>query len=211
MIRTLFLSTLLFFAATASQAMTAYYGGTGSDSLHGATGSLSVTETATLGTYEVVWEIDFSTFDITGAEATGHELLTDLGFKAFSSVSSATLDSIIWDMPAPDPDSNHSGTFHLAGNISNAGCEGPSPASFVCVADIAPDVDATEGGILRATFTVTGTVMTDGWSYRGKFGEDDGWVISETGTPGNAVPEPGAALVFGLGIVVAETARRRSA
>ena len=211
MIRTLLLSALLFFAATASQAMTAYYGGTGSDSLHGATGSLSVNETAALGTYEVVWEMDFSTFDITGAVGTGHELLTDLGFKAFSSVSSASLDSIVWDQVDPNSDSNHSGTFHLAGNISNAGCEGPSPASFVCVADIAPDVDATKGGILRATFTVTGTVMTDEWSYRGKFGGEKGWVISEVGSPGHPVPEPGAALIFGLGIVVAETARRRSA
>jgi hypothetical protein len=199
MFRSLLTIFSLLLLAGSSHAMSATYDGA---SLRGAEGSLVITGDFDSGgtqTFQVVWEIDLDGFDVTGAEATGHEYLTDIGFKAFSSVESASLDAIVWN-------TSTSGTFFESGNVSNAGCEGPSSAGFICVADLAPSVDATMGGVFRATFTVTGTIKLDEWTFQGKFGPENGWLISETAAP---VPEPSAALVFGLGIVLAESLRRR--
>ena len=129
-----------------------------------------------------------------------HQYLTDIGFKAFKNVSVVTLDEIIWS-PAT------TGTLIPDGKISNAGCTGGASPEFVCVADLTPMVDATLNGIFEAHFTVTGDLMLDDWSYRGKFGTEEGWVISEGDS--TAVPEPTAALVFGLGIATVGLRVRR--
>jgi hypothetical protein len=71
---------------------------------------------------------------------------------------------------------------------------------MVCIT-LDPLVDATTGGVITAHFTVTGDLMIDGWSYRGKFGDQNGWVISESAVPTAPIPEPGAALVFGAGLL----------
>ena len=52
------------------------------------------------------------------------------------------------------------------------------------------------GGSFSVSFQLDGTLLDD-WSYRGKFGTGNGWVISESAT--NAIPEPTAADVADLG------------
>ena len=186
----------LFFFAASAHAMLMTYGGTPGDSLHGATGSLEITAAGS-GTYDVIWAMNFDGYE---GSVGDHQYLTDIGFKAFTSVSVVSLDEIMWSPTT-------TGTLIPAGNISNAGCEGPASADFVCVADLDPMVDATLNGIFEAHFTVTGDLKLDGWSYRGKFGTEEGWVISEGGS--TAVPEPTAALVFGLGIATVGLRVRR--
>lgn len=186
--------TLLWLALTTgpAAAMTMTFGGAADDSLHGASGALTITQSGA-GSFDVTWSIDFDGFDVRGAERSGHTLLSDIGFKAFSSISVVSLDSIDWSQST-------TGTLIPSGRLSNAGCTGPSRAAFVCVTDLAPDVDATMGGLFEAHFSVEGELAMDEWSYRGKFGPENGWVISESSSP---IPEPQAALVYGLGLAVA--------
>ncbi len=124
-----------------------------------------------------------------------HQYLTHIAFKAFSDISSVTLDSIAWTSAV-------SGTALYPSNVNNGGCADDLSASMVCVDLDAPYVDATNGGELFAYFTVVGDLKLDEWSYRGKFGLEDGWVISESASP---IPEPSAALVFAFGMVAAST------
>jgi hypothetical protein len=176
-------------------AITVTFGGPGDPSLHGATGALDIVGSGS--SYTVTWSMDFTGFDDAGAIATGHPYLTDVAFKAFSSISAVSLvDSTL-------------GTLHYPSNVNNAsdGCDiDDSPASFVCVV-LDPIVDATTDGSFAAVFNVEGTLATGEYSYRGKFGEADGWVISESGPP---IPEPSAALVFTIGsCLVGARCRRR--
>ena len=181
-----------------AHAMTATYDGA---SLHGATGSLTITEAAS-GEFDVIWSIDFEEFDVAGAQATGHEYLTDFGFRAFSDVTSVDLDQIVWRQPTD-------GTLIGNGNISNAGCQESSGSGLICMTELDPMVSATAGGVFEAHFTVAGDLMTDEWSFRGNFGPETGWVISESANP---IPEPSAALAFacGMGVVAVVGRRRRS-
>ncbi len=190
----LFLTALLFGLMTSSaHALSTSYGGLDDSSLHGTTGSLTITETGT-NTYDVVWAMNFNDYE---GGVGDHQYLTHIAFKAFSDISSVTLDSITWT-------SLVSGTALYPANVNNGGCDAGSSAGMVCV-ELDPHVDATNGGELLANFTVVGDLMLDEWSYRGKFGPENGWVISESATP---IPEPSAALVFALGMVAASTRMR---
>ena len=182
---------------TSAQASTILnFGGAGS-TLHGASGSLTVIDNGS--DYTVVWSIDFTNFTDNAAINTGHEYLTDVGFKAFTSISSVTLvDASVGQLIYPS-------------NINTAsdGCDtNGSSAGFVCVA-LDPLVLATVDTTFSVSFTVVGQLMgdTSEWSYRGKYGEGRGWVISENGA--TAVPEPSAALVFAIGTLAVGLRLRR--
>jgi hypothetical protein len=70
---------------------------------------------------------------------------------------------------------------------------------------LASPVLATDNQIFSVQFYVTGDLDLSGSSYRGKYGEGTGWVISEP-----AIPEPSAALVFGIGgLIIGRRAIRR--
>jgi len=182
---------------TSAQASTILnFGGDGS-TLHGASGSLTIIDNGT--DYTVVWSIDFTNFTDAAAINTGHEYLTDIGFKAFTSISSVEQlgDSV--------------GQLYYPSNINTAtdGCDtNGSSAGFVCVV-LNPLVLATVDTTFSVSFKVEGQLMDDTseWSYRGKYGEGRGWVISENGA--SAVPEPSAALVFAIGTLAVGLRLRR--
>jgi MYXO-CTERM domain-containing protein len=78
-------------------------------------------------------------------------------------------------------------------------------------------VDITTDGLYTWTFDVTGaTILPVGdWHIGGQYcnGDPDntdckGWIIS-TSAPGEAVPEPSAALIFGAALLVAAPRLRR--
>jgi hypothetical protein len=198
---TTFLVSLLLvgLSASSASALTTEFGGGDDPSLHGATGSLSISgpimeET---GTYDVVWSMDFAGYE---GSVDDHQYLTHIAFKAFSDISAVTLESTTWDSAV-------SGTALYPSNVNNGGCTAGSNAKMVCVT-LDSDVDATMGGEFSARFSVTGDLNLSEWSYRGKFGPEDGWVISESAAP---IPEPSAALVFaaGIGVISARMRSRR--
>lgn len=199
---------LILAMAGPANALSMTYGGAGDPSLKGTTGSLTIDETsAGSGVYTVEWHMDFAGYE---GEVGDHQYLTNIAFKSFTSVSSASVDSIDWILPGD------SGTIGWSGgvfpsNVNGGGCSDGSSANMVCITLAGSGYDATLGGSITATFTISGTVM-DEWSYRGKFGGESGWVISEPGgSAGEPVPEPSAALIFGLGalLVTASSSRRR--
>jgi hypothetical protein len=180
---------LLGLTASNASALTADFGGVDGDTLKGATGSLTITETATEGTFNVEWYMNFAGYE---GEEDDHQFLTEIAFKAFTNVTAVSLVGI-------DPMTAVSGDDIYPSNVNNGGCDPGSDANMVCVS-LTEGIDATMGGDVTAYFSVTGDLKLDEWAYRGKFGPEDGWVISEGATP---IPEPSAALVFAAGLVVA--------
>ena len=183
-------------ASASAQATTVNFDATSinGDSLHGSTGSLTASLTATPGVYEVTWSLNSSTFV---GDAT-HNVVQSLAFKAFTSISAVSV--------APT-DSGPAGTLYWPSNVNGNGganCVTSSEAGFVCF-DFVPDV--ATGGTISKTFLVTGT-LNEGldWSFRGKYGTGTGWVISASAPP---VPEPTSAAVFGLGALMVGAALRR--
>ncbi len=185
------LAACLTFAASADAA-TIYDFGTGSDSLHGATGSLTF-ETVDADTTRVIWSMDTTGFDDAGATSgMDHSELTHIAFKV-SGITAASLE---------DPTV---GTVNFPSNVAAGGCFEESQASFVCLT-LANPVDATVNQTISVAFLVEGSLDLNGVaSYRGKFGPDVGWVISEESPP---IPEPSAALVFAAGLLAAGTTLR---
>ena len=199
--RSLLICLAVVFSAASGQAMTTTFGGAGDPSLHGTTGSLTVTEAGAAGNYDVAWSMDFEGFE---GSVGNHQFLTHVAFKAFTSISAVTLDSIDWTSATGIVESDD---LLYSSNVNNGGCDAGSNAGFVC-ATLNPPVDATMDGVFTANFSVMGDVDLSGWSYRGKFGSENGWVISESSNP---VPEPSAALVFGLGIAMVGWRARKNA
>jgi hypothetical protein len=185
------LAACLTFAANANAA-TIYSFGNGSDSLHGATGSLTF-ETVDADTTRVIWSMDTTGFDDAAASGTKDRTeLTHIAFK-ISGITAVMLE---------DPTL---GTLAFPSNVNSGGCDSSSPASMVCLG-LANPIDATVDQLISVSFLVDGKLdYSGGISYRGKFGPDTGWVISES-VP--AVPEPSAALVFAVGLLTAAAARR---
>jgi hypothetical protein len=178
-------------AASGAQAMTMDFGGADDPSLKGTTGSLTITETATAGTFDAAWQMKFDGYL---GSVGNHQYLTHIALKAFNNVTAVSygVDGIEWTSPVD-------GALAFPSNVNNGGCKDDSKASMICVT-LDPMVDATQGGTITANFVVTGDLL-DEWSYRGKFGTESGWVISESSSGSSAVPEPSAALVFGAGLI----------
>ncbi len=136
----------------------------------------------------VTWTIDTTGFDDADAIATNHRYLTDVAFK-ISGVTGVTLVD------------NSLGSLYYPSNVNQGsdGCDTDgSKAGFACLVLAAP-VDATVDQVLSVQFNVTGSLDLRDSSFRGKYGEGRGWVISESAAP---IPEPSTALVFGIGALI---------
>lgn len=177
----LVLAMLAFLAPLGASAVTF----TGS-SLHGSTGELTFSDDGSNSI--VTWSLDTTGFDDAGAIATGHRFLTDVAFKV-TGMTSVSL--------APGDES--AGDLYFSSNVNNRGCDTDgSRAGFACLSLRSP-VDATVDQIISYSFVVEGDLdFEDELAFRGKYGEGDGWVISESSPP---VPEPSAALLFAVGML----------
>ncbi len=156
------------------------------DSLHGSIGELTIVDNG--GGYSTVtWSLDTTNFDDADAIATGHTLLTDVAFK-ISGMTSVVLAT------------SSDGVLYYPSNISSGGCNTIiSNAGFACL-DLEKPVLATYTHTISYSFIVGGDLDLSDASFRGKYGEDSGWVISENGASA-PVPEPSAALLFMAGIL----------
>ena len=155
-------------------------------SLHGSTGELTMTDNGSNSI--VTWSLDTSGFDDAGAMSTDHRFLTDVAFK-ISGMTSVSLASGY----------ESAGDLYYSSNVNNHGCDTDgSRAGFACLS-LASPVDATVNQIISYSFIVEGDLdFEDELSFRGKYGDGDGWVISESSPP---VPEPSAALLFAVGML----------
>jgi hypothetical protein len=96
-----------------------------------------------------------------------------------------------------------------AGPLNGGGCNGNNDG-FICV-DLDPDLAV--GGVYtwQIQFGATGLLDESEWHIGARYTSPDhqrGWVISETGgSP--PVPEPSAAIVFGVGMLLAGRASMR--
>jgi hypothetical protein len=151
----------------------------------GVTLSLEVTESG--GTYHVTYTINADGY-------TGDRLgLNQVGFKTISNWKSVTLDSspassaVPWTNPVE------------AVNSSNNLCEKGTSSDKVCTSGF---VDITGGGDYTWEFTLTGSTLLDpiDWHFGGQFADAPGTARGEIISA--AIPEPSAALVFSLGLLV---------
>jgi hypothetical protein len=139
------------------------------------------------------------TLTINADSYTGTRLgLNQVGFKAISNWTSATLDSSptgAWAAPVE------------AVNSSNNLCLQGTSTDKVCTHGF---VDITGGGDFTWAFTVVGGTLLDplDWHIGGQFANGPG--IAQGELISAAIPEPTAALVFalGFGIVIAAVRRR---
>ena len=186
--------TLMLVGATA-QATTIDYTGS---SLQGSEGSLTINSTSNAGEYRVTWSLDTTHF----IGDANHTVLQSLGFKAFTDITSVSVDS-----GGPD------GTLYWYSGINNAnpncGSSGTGPVGFVCF-NLTPDVSATSDLTIAKSFLVQGKVDDSfAWTFKGKYGTGNGWVISEQASGAPPVPEPTSAAVFGAGMLTVAAAIRK--
>ena len=155
----------------------------------GGTYTLDVTETAPnlyLATY---------TIDTTGAFSVSATSLVDINIK----VANEYLSPVVVSGPA--------GSL-LSGPLTGQGCSGTN-GGFLCV-DLAPTL--ARGSVYTWQSRFGATALLDEWHVGARYtspNHRNGWVISEHGTA-NPIPEPSAALVFGLGMLVASGLVRKS-
>jgi hypothetical protein len=178
-----------------AQATTIDYTGS---SLKGSEGSLAITSTGNAGQYQVTWSLDTTGF----AGDADHTVLQSLGFKAFTDITSVSVVS-----------GGPSGTLSWYSGISNStpNCSpsGASPVGFVCF-NLNPDVSATSDLTITKSFLVQGKLDDSlAWTFKGKYGTGNGWVISEQASGAPAVPEPTSAAVFGAGMLTVAAAMRK--
>ena len=150
--------------------------------------TLDVTETAPnlfLATY---------TIDTTGAYSVSATSLVDINIK----VANEYLNPVVVSGPA--------GAL-LGGPLNGRGCSGTN-GSFLCV-DLSANL--ARGSVYTWQIQFGATSLLDEWHVGARYtspNHRNGWVISESG-PANPIPEPSAALVFGLGMLVAGGLTRR--
>lgn len=152
--------------------------------------TLDVTQTAPdlyLATYKIDTSVPFSV---------GATTLVDINIKVANDYLSPTVVS------GP-------GGALGEGPLTGSGCGGTN-GSFVCL-DLSPTLAV--GGVYtwKIQFGATSLLDSSEWHVGARYtapNKPRGWVISET--VGSPVPEPSAALIFGLGMVVAGSVARRS-
>jgi hypothetical protein len=202
------LTLFLLLIGTAAQATTLSLDNCAS--CEGSDVSLDITTSDGGATYDVILTLD--TTNYTGPS----DSIVQAGFKAFDGISAddvllVSVTSGTWSDPV------------LSGIGSSGFCDGSGDAGFVCTTGESNIV--SDPGEYVFTFKVDGTNATllsewsikfqycDSADYDGGTGDCNGHVISEPGVPGKdpgaPVPEPSAALVFAVGLLVARTKLRR--
>lgn len=135
------------------------------------------------------------TIDTSGAFSVSATSLVDINIK----VANEYLNPVIVSGP----------TGALTGGpLNGRGCSGTN-GSFLCV-DLAPEL--ARGGVYTWQIRFGATAILDEWHVGARYtspNHRNGWVISESG-PANPIPEPSAALVFGLGMLVASGLVRKT-
>ncbi len=129
--------------------------------------------------------------------------LVQIGFGGIKGWTAVALDSspgsstVAWANP-------------VGANVSSSGlCKNGGSTDKICTSGF---VDISGGGDFTWTFTVKGGTLnadTTGWHLGGQYADladlksrkgPNGNIISESG-PARAIPEPGAALLFGIGLL----------
>jgi hypothetical protein len=147
------------------------------------------------GSWLVTYRID--TAGYTGSR----DGFNQIGFKAVSGWSQATLLSAdgVWSDPAESPIASNSSCSKTKGNTSK-----------VCIFGY---VDITGGGEYTWKLRLEGGDLLEeeewhlGAQYANAPGTARGRIISTS--PAEAIPEPSAAVLFGVGFLVLRQARRR--
>lgn len=154
------------------------------------------------GTFKVLYS-----FDTTGYEDSIATSLVQVGFKVIKDYTSATLVS------APNGTTNWSSPLEAPVTSNGSPCSvGGNGTDKVCIYAKNNLLDVTTDGVYTFEFLVVGgTEMdTSEWHFGGQWGDrlvSRGKIISD-GAP--AIPEPSAALLFGVGAVtVGRSLRRR--
>lgn len=94
------------------------------------------------------------------------------------------------------------------GPLNGSGCSGTND-SFIC-GDLTTSLARGQVYTWRIQFGATSLI--DEWHVGARYTSPNhrrGWVISESG-PSNPIPEPSAALIFGMGMLVASSLVKRS-
>jgi hypothetical protein len=181
-------AALWLVGASSATAVTIDCASLGSDCVGGVY-DLTIDETAPdvyLATYKI---------DTSGAFKVAATHLVDIEFKAAKDY----IDPISITM-------GPSGIVE-AGPLSGGGCNG-SNGGFICV-NLDPDVAVGDVYTWKIQFGATGLLDESEWHIGARYTSPDhqkGWVISETAAP---VPEPSAAMVFGVGMLLAGRASMR--
>ena len=127
------------------------------------------------------------TIDTTGSFDVAAMSLVDINFKVADDYSNISVLS------------GPSGAA-LAGPLTANGCSGAN-GSFLCI-DLSPNLAV--GSIYTWEIQFTSSTLLDEWHVGARYTSPThrrGWIISESGSA-NPIPEPSAALVFGLGLAV---------
>jgi hypothetical protein len=172
------------------------------DGCRGSTLSLSV-EAAGDG-FDVIYTIDTTNYTGAGVRSGFNQI----GFKAIQGWTSGTVDVA----PAGWVTGSSSNAIIPSNIKANSHCEGSSNNDFACIYGFVNIVD-NPGEYTWNFHFVGGTLMTDTseWNLSGQYADGGartpGWIISASSAP---IPEPTAALLFGLGaILVTRRAQRR--
>jgi hypothetical protein len=149
----------------------------------------------------------FVTYTINTDGYTGDRIgFNQIGFKAVKGWT----DVVLLDAP---PDAGSWPILTEAPTNANSLCSNTKGNSDkVCTAGFSGDI--TGGGDWTWTFRLTGgTLDTSEWHLGGQYansaGETYGKIISADAAPGLAVPEPSAALLFGVGALLMGRRARR--
>jgi len=122
-----------------------------------------------------------------------------IGFKAVSGWSSATL------LSAPNGTVNWSSVLEAPINSNSLCANGSGNGDKLCIYSQNSHLNITGGGDFTWTFQIFGgTLKTDEWhlgaQYANAVGTATGKIISAEADP--AIPEPSAALLFGVGAIL---------
>ena len=154
------------------------------------------------GNWDVTLGIDSTNYD--GSKSG----VVQAGFKAIEGFSSVTLVSFTDGSWSPA----------VEGGVSSSSlCAPNSSSDFACTSGYADVVNDTSS---TWVFKVAGGTVLPEWTIKFQYGDEQapkngysGNIISAPGTPGdpgNPVPEPSAALVFGVALLVASRGARRA-
>lgn len=167
------------------------------ESCRGLTGSLEVVDLG--GSFSVRLTLNSDGYT-DGATRTGINQVGFGGIGEWSDVSLVSAPTAGWADPVGAPTS------------SNALCDNGSGGGKVCTHGF---VAITGGGDFVWEFSVVGGTLRDtpwhiGAQFADQAGPARGWILSEEGSSSSPIPEPTAALLFGLGVLAtARSAYRR--